>query len=285
MSLSVTLEKVDPELAERGTWVVLMGEGDLYFSSAWRDPVKQQQLVDSYAAALKKYGTREKAIAHGIYPANSPETSKHCWTPAKALDIAITSNTRKLRAKRAKLVQLAGLHTPIKDEPHHCELAPGRKSLPTPKEDNMVRALSPEQRSQPATWPTILVGFESTKSGDGYWMVAADGGVFCFGDAEFHGSMGGQPINAPIVGVARTRSGGGYWLVGADGGIFSFGDAEFFGSMGSQKLNAPVTDIRVTPSGKGYWLVAEDWGLFSFGDAKTLSTAAGLFPAELRTTF
>ena len=59
-----------------------------------------------------------------------------------------------------------------------------------------------------------------------------DGGVFAFGDAQFYGSMGGQPLNQPIVGMASTADGKGYWLVAADGGIFSFGDATFYGSMG-----------------------------------------------------
>ena len=36
----------------------------------------------------------------------------------------------------------------------------------------------------------------------GYWLVAADGGVFSFGDAGFYGSLGGVVLNAPVVGVA-----------------------------------------------------------------------------------
>jgi hypothetical protein len=28
----------------------------------------------------------------------------------------------------------------------------------------------------------------STSNGDGYWLVAADGGVFTFGNAHFYGS-------------------------------------------------------------------------------------------------
>ena len=30
-----------------------------------------------------------------------------------------------------------------------------------------------------------------TPSGNGYWLVASDGGIFTFGDATFHGSTGG----------------------------------------------------------------------------------------------
>ncbi len=38
--------------------------------------------------------------------------------------------------------------------------------------------------------------------GGGYRQVASDGGVFAFGDAQFHGSMGGKPLDQPIVGMA-----------------------------------------------------------------------------------
>jgi len=32
--------------------------------------------------------------------------------------------------------------------------------------------------------------------------VAADGGVFAFGNAPFSGSLGGTPLNAPVVAAA-----------------------------------------------------------------------------------
>jgi hypothetical protein len=50
----------------------------------------------------------------------------------------------------------------------------------------------------------------------GYWIAAADGGVFAYGDAAYDGSMGGVHLNAPVVGMAAGPDGGGYWLVGAD---------------------------------------------------------------------
>ncbi len=101
----------------------------------------------------------------------------------------------------------------------------------------------------------------------GYWEVAADGGIFSFGDAGFHGSMGGHALNRPVVAMAATPDGRGYWEVAADGGIFSFGDAGFHGSMGGHALNRPVVAMAATPDGRGYWEVAADGGIFSFGDA------------------
>ena len=76
------------------------------------------------------------------------------------------------------------------------------------------------------------VGMAPTHDGQGYWIVASDGGIFNYGDAAFFGSAGGITLNKPIVGMAATPDGGGYWLVASDGGIFSYGDAQFYGSTG-----------------------------------------------------
>ncbi|HEY6426263.1 MAG TPA: hypothetical protein VIX84_03440 [Acidimicrobiales bacterium] len=102
---------------------------------------------------------------------------------------------------------------------------------------------------------------------EGYWLDAADGGVFAFPNAMFHGSMGGQHLNAPIVGMAPTPGGGGYWLVASDGGVFTFGNATFYGSTGNLHLNKPIVGMAATPDGRGYWLVASDGGIFNYGDA------------------
>ncbi len=77
-------------------------------------------------------------------------------------------------------------------------------------------------------------------STNGYWQVAADGGVFTFGGAHFYGSMGGQKLNSPIVSMAASSDHLGYALFAADGGVFCFGDFQFHGSMGSRHLNAPM---------------------------------------------
>jgi hypothetical protein len=71
-------------------------------------------------------------------------------------------------------------------------------------------------------------------------MVASDGGIFTFGNAEFFGSTGGIALTQPIVGMAPTPDGGGYWMVASDGGIFTFGNAEFFGSTGGIALTQPI---------------------------------------------
>ena len=121
---------------------------------------------------------------------------------------------------------------------------------------------------------TVLIENQSVAM-PGYWELASDGGIFSFGGANFYGSMGGIPLNAPIVGMTATPDAKGYWLVASDGGVFAFGNANFYGSMGGKTLNAPVVGIAVTPDGGGYWLVASDGGIFSFGNANFYGSMGG----------
>ena len=90
----------------------------------------------------------------------------------------------------------------------------------------------------------------STPSGNGYWLVATDGGVFAFGDATFHGSTGNIRLNQPIVAMDRTPTGGGYWLVASDGGVFTFPSAA--PSLGVSRLVGGLDhpwDLAFTPDG------------------------------------
>ncbi|MEA3055889.1 MAG: hypothetical protein QOD30_1321, partial [Actinomycetota bacterium] len=105
-------------------------------------------------------------------------------------------------------------------------------------------------------------------SGLGYWLVAADGGVFSFGDAAFLGSLGERPIPHAVVGMARTPGGAGYWLAAADGGVFTFGDAPFVGSAGGSHLRDRVVSIESTPVGFGFWLVTATGAVLAFGSAQ-----------------
>jgi len=138
---------------------------------------------------------------------------------------------------------------------------PASPSPPAVPLSNAVLGHGPMALNQP------LVGMATTPDGGGYWLVSGDGGIFSFGDAGFHGSVGGTALDAPIVGMAPTADGLGYWLVAGDGGIFAFGDAAFDGSMGGTPLNRPIVGMAPTADGRGYWLVAGDGGIFSFGDA------------------
>ena len=122
-----------------------------------------------------------------------------------------------------------------------------------------------------------VVSIASTATGNGYWLAAADGGVFAYGDAPWFGSIPqvlpeGVSLREPIVELIAHASGLGYWLVASDGGVFAYGQAPWFGSIPQvlplgARLRAPITAAAATPTGGGYWLLGADGGVFTFGDA------------------
>jgi hypothetical protein len=69
----------------------------------------------------------------------------------------------------------------------------------------------------------------ATPTGNGYWLVGSDGGIFTFGDAAFFGSAAGGS-SSPVVGMVATSTGRGYWLQRADGQVHAFGDAVAHGN-------------------------------------------------------
>jgi len=116
-----------------------------------------------------------------------------------------------------------------------------------------------------------IVGMAATPTGKGYWLVAADGGIFTFGNARFYGSTGSRRLNRPIVGMRASPTGRGYWLVATDGGIFTFGNARYRGAA-TARAWTPIVGIATTPSGLGYWIASADGGTLAFGDARPFAT-------------
>ncbi|HEX5266532.1 MAG TPA: hypothetical protein VFW24_07150, partial [Acidimicrobiales bacterium] len=53
--------------------------------------------------------------------------------------------------------------------------------------------------------PVVAAAF--TPDGGGYWMLAADGGVFTYGNARFFGSAATNHLPYPFVGIAATPDG------------------------------------------------------------------------------
>jgi hypothetical protein len=122
----------------------------------------------------------------------------------------------------------------------------------------------------------------------GYWLVGADGGIFSFGSAQFHGSTGSLKLQRPVVGITPTSDRQGYWLEASDGGVFAFGDAGFYGSLpglgfapagstgSGPKLSAPIVGMVPSADGGGYFMVSSDGGVFAFGDAHFAGSCPGI---------
>jgi hypothetical protein len=119
-----------------------------------------------------------------------------------------------------------------------------------------------------------IVGVVPSIDYKGYFMVASDGGVFAFGDAQFEGSCPGiGGCSGPVVAVAPDASGRGYWLVTSTGHIYTFGDAPYFGAPGPQ--SSAITSLVRTPNGGGYWILDANGQVFNYGDAALLGSVTG----------
>ena len=55
---------------------------------------------------------------------------------------------------------------------------------------------------------TPVLGMAAAAGGSGYWILGGDGSLDGFGTARNYGSIGGTPLNAPVVGMAPTEATG-----------------------------------------------------------------------------
>jgi hypothetical protein len=134
--------------------------------------------------------------------------------------------------------------------------------------------IAPAGSAGPRKLNAPIVGMVPSEDGGGYFMVAADGGVFAFGDAKFEGSCPGiGGCSGAAVAVMPDATGNGYWLVTTTGHVYAFGDAVNYGQPGPQAV--PVTAAVRTPDGKGYWLLFSNGVVAPYGDATNLGNPAG----------
>ncbi|HVT42036.1 MAG TPA: hypothetical protein VHD39_03555, partial [Acidimicrobiales bacterium] len=111
-----------------------------------------------------------------------------------------------------------------------------------------------------------IVGMVPSADGGGYFMVASDGGVFAFGDAQFEGSCPGiGGCNGAAVAVVPDASGRGYWLVTKTGNVYTFGDAPYYGAPGAQ--SSPITAAVRSADGAGYYVLLANGTVDGYGDA------------------
>ncbi len=116
----------------------------------------------------------------------------------------------------------------------------------------------------------------ATPDGRGYWLAAAGGRVFGFGDAHLYGTASADLHQDRIVAMASGPGGRGYFLAASDGQVFGFGDAHLYGSAAGQLKNARLVAMAATPDRLGYWLGASDGRVFAYGDARLYGTAAAV---------
>ena len=134
--------------------------------------------------------------------------------------------------------------------------------------------LHPAGSGLPHSLDAPIVGMVPSTTGQGYFMVGSDGGVFAFGDARFAGSCPGiGGCAGTAVAVMPDATGKGYWLVTSVGDVYAFGDAPYEGDGPAGA--GTVTDAVASPGGEGYWLLYANGTVLPFGDAASLSGPVG----------
>ncbi len=135
--------------------------------------------------------------------------------------------------------------------------------------------LNPAGSGLPHSLNATIVGMVPAADGQGYFVVASDGGVFAFGPgASFAGSCPGiGGCSGPAVSVIPDSSGNGYWLFTATGNVYTFGDAPYLGAPGN--VGSPVTSAVRTPDGKGYWVLVANGTVYGYGDAHNDGSPGG----------
>ena len=134
--------------------------------------------------------------------------------------------------------------------------------------------LAPAGSGVPHALNAPIVGMVPSADGGGYFMVASDGGVFAFGDAQFEGSCPGiGGCSGSAVAVVPDATGRGYWLVTSTGHVYTFGDAPYFGVPGAQ--GSPITGAVRTADGRGYFVLLANGTVDGYGDAVSLGGPTG----------
>jgi hypothetical protein len=98
----------------------------------------------------------------------------------------------------------------------------------------------------PGNGESSLVGIASSPSGNGYWIVRADGTISGFGDARDAGDAPHPPVTGlgvlaptqPSTDVI-TAPGGGYWILDENGRVLPFGGAPKLGGVGNIAMFTP----------------------------------------------
>jgi hypothetical protein len=91
--------------------------------------------------------------------------------------------------------------------------------------------------------PAPVMQMARTPTGNGYWLLTADGHLYPFGDAHSYGTATGQPI----VGMAITPDGKGYWEAARNGAVYHYGNASNYGSLAGLGVNDVVGIAQTAP--------------------------------------
>jgi len=184
---------------------------------------------------------------------------------------SVVPTVRALREPLAGKVVISMANALIREGKEMLPLVPPRGSVAA-----AVQAALPD---------SLVAAAAPDPSGPGTWVAAADGGVFSFGDAHFHGSTGALQLARPVRSMTAAQDGQGYWMVADDGGIFAF-DVPFEGSLPAVRSllgwnYVASVRMRALASNDGYYILGADGTVWALGNARYFGSAAGSWAVDL----
>jgi hypothetical protein len=103
----------------------------------------------------------------------------------------------------------------------------------------------------------------------GYWMAAANGAVYAFGDAAYAGAPNLNGTTVVAEDIEANPAGSGYWIVDSLGNVYAHGGAPNLGGVrpGTLLAGERATGLSAKPSGDGYWVFTSLGRALPFGSA------------------
>ena len=130
--------------------------------------------------------------------------------------------------------------------------------------------------------PTDRRHGERADDGDGYLLVAEDGGVFLFGSAKFYGSAAAACQNTLATGVAMSPAAPGYWITFGDARTYAFSPTSVAPTCAAgERANAAARDfydrLNAERAARGRPALAWDPALANYASAWSQNMAANGF--------
>ncbi|MGC8488014.1 MAG: glycosyl hydrolase family 18 protein [Clostridia bacterium] len=125
-------------------------------------------------------------------------------------------------------------------------------------------------QSSGITSSSAIIQIIATPDGKGYWLLAASGQLYPFGDAGFSAGALGGGVSAKQF-VALPSGTGGYLLTSTNQVVPVGSGATVYGQAPS---GTTVNSIAIDPAGDGYWLLTSSGAVLSFGSAAPWTTSS-----------
>jgi hypothetical protein len=136
---------------------------------------------------------------------------------------------------------------------------------------------SPAPTESSAAGPLMPIS-QPSPTAKGYWLGAADGGVFSF-NVPFFGSQSGTALSQPITGIAAVPGGNnGYNLSEGNGMVYGDGPRASDCTNTGATLNQSIVGIAAAPGGNGCWIVGSSGAVFPLGSNAPFFGSASALP-------